>query len=84
MDKKSIITYSNDEENSLRNEMYNLLQECPIPEEQLLSNLGLFLNSKNLSRILFMDYVYRKIVDVPGVVFEFGTRWGQNVALFSA
>jgi len=84
VDKKSIVSYNNEEEAFLREEMYSLLQESPIPEDQLLSNLGLFLNSKNLSRILFMNHVYKKIVDVQGVVFEFGTRWGQNVALFSA
>ena len=50
---------------------------------QLLSNLGLFLESKNLARILFMDFLFRQIVSVQGVVMEFGTRWGQNVALFS-
>lgn len=31
-----------------------------------------------------MDHIFKKIVDVPGVVFELGTRWGQNIALFSA
>ena len=83
-DKKEIITYDDQKEKDARNELYELLKECPIPEDQVLSNLGLFLNSKNLSRILFMNYIYQKIVDVQGVVFEFGTRWGQNVALFAA
>lgn len=31
-----------------------------------------------------MDHLFRQIVDVHGCVMEFGTRWGQNVALFSA
>lgn len=83
-DKKSIITYDDERERSSRSELYNLLKECPIPEDQVLSNLGLFLNSKNLSRILFMNHIYQKAVDVQGVVFEFGTRWGQNMALFAA
>ena len=83
-DKKAIITYDDQKERDARNELYELLKECPIPEDQVLSNLGLFLNSKNLSRILFMNYIYQKIVDVQGVVFEFGTRWGQNDALFAA
>tara|TARA_R110000824_G_scaffold264058_1_gene452853 strand:+ start:402 stop:1157 length:756 start_codon:yes stop_codon:yes gene_type:complete len=83
-DKKSIITYDSKKERSSRDELYNLLKECPIPEDQVLSNLGLFLNSKNLSRILFMNHIYQRIVDVQGVVLEFGTRWGQNVALFAA
>ena len=31
-----------------------------------------------------MDFLFRSVVDVQGVVMEFGTRWGQNLALFSA
>ena len=39
---------------------------------------------QDLARILFMDDLYRRIVDVPGVILELGVRWGQNLALFSA
>ena len=31
-----------------------------------------------------MNHLYRQIIDVQGIVIEFGTRWGQNLALFSA
>lgn len=80
----SIKTYTSDREAKIRKHILHLFKQCPIPDDQLLSNLGLFLSSKNLSRILFMDHIFKKIVNVPGVVFEFGTRWGQNIALFSA
>jgi hypothetical protein len=30
-----------------------------------------------------MDHIYRKIIDVQGVVFDLGTRWGQNMSLFA-
>jgi hypothetical protein len=79
-----IKTYDSAEERTTRQNVLTLLKETPIPEDQLLSNLGLFLNSKNLSRILFMDHLYRLAVEVPGVVMEFGVRWGQNCALFAA
>jgi hypothetical protein len=79
-----ILTYENSTEKSKRLEMYELLKTCPIPQEQVLSNLGLFLNSKNLSRILFMNYIYQKQIDVHGIIVEFGTRWGQNMGLFAA
>lgn len=49
----------------------------------MLENLGLFLTAKDLSRILFMDQLYRQIVEVEGVILEFGTRWGNNLTLFS-
>lgn len=80
----AIKAYSSDEEMRNREGLLRLLLECPIPRDQLLSNLGLFLESKNLARILFMDFLFRQIVDVQGVVMEFGTRWGQNAALFAA
>src|SRR3989344_1422789 len=76
--------YSSDHESSIRREALNLFKNCPIPEDQIMHNLGLFLSSKSLSRILFMDHIFKQVIDVPGVVFEFGTRWGQNTALFSA
>ena len=79
-----ILEYSDEREQDVRKEMLEHFKECPIPENQLLSNLGLFLNSKNLSRILFMNHIYEQIVSVPGIVVEFGTRWGQNASLFSA
>ena len=78
-----ILIYESLEEKKVRNSLYELFKTCPIPEDQVLSNLGLFLNSKNLSRILFFDYLYKKIIDVPGVIMEFGVRWGQNLSLFS-
>jgi len=79
-----IKTYDSAQEKLTRQQFVEHLKKCPVPDDQLLSNLGLFLNSKNLSRILFMDHLYRQIVDVQGIIIEFGTRWGQNLALFAA
>ena len=79
-----IKTYESTEEKMAKEQFAEHLKKCSIPDGQLLSNLGLFLNSKNLSRILFMDYLYRQIIDVQGIIIEFGTRWGQNLGLFSA
>ncbi len=81
---QGIKTYESGSERDNRARLVKHLKQAPIPDEQLLGNLGLFLDSKALSRILFMDFLYRQIVDVQGIVMEFGTRWGQNLALFSA
>ncbi len=83
-DLKGIKQYASSKENQSRADLVQLLEQCPIPKDQLLSNLGLFLESKNLSRLLFMDFLYRQIVSTQGIVMEFGTRWGQNMALFAA
>jgi hypothetical protein len=79
-----IKTYSSSEEFAVRSGFFKHFKNCPIPDEQLFSNLGLFLNSKNLARLLFLDHLYQQIIDVQGVIVEFGTRWGQNLAVFSA
>ena len=83
MKPKGIKSYKNNQEIDLDKSMYELLKNNPIPNEQLGENLGLFLNSKNFSRILFMHHIYQKIVNIPGVIMDFGTRWGHNMALFS-
>jgi hypothetical protein len=60
------------------------LRSAAIPDGELLDNLGLFLTRQTLSRINFMQQLYQMIVPVHGVIMEFGVRWGQNLALFSA
>lgn len=78
------ITYDSIEEKIYKENLVRHFRECPIPDNELLSNLGLFINSKNLSRILFMDHLYKQIIDVHGSIIEFGVRWGQNIALFNS
>jgi hypothetical protein len=80
----AIKTYSSDFESKNRNEFAEHFLGSPIPRDQILSNMGLFLNSKALSRLLFMNHLYEQIVDVMGVVMEFGTRWGPNLGQFAA
>ena len=82
IDKQEL--YRSFEEDKIRKNFVNHFKNCPIPDDDILQNLGLFLNSKNLSRILFMDHLYQQIINVHGSIFEFGTRWGQNMAIFAA
>ncbi len=73
---------SSKEEISLRDKFLRFFKECPIPDAEILSNLGLFIKRHDFSRILFMYELYKKIIDVNGIIIEFGVRWGQNLALF--
>ena len=82
--KYNIKTYSSSKELESRLNFAKHFIASPIPEDQILSNLGLFINSKTLSRMLFMDHLYKQVVNVMGSVFEFGTRWGPNAAQFVA
>lgn len=65
-----------------RRQLLELMQSNPIPESEVLMNLGLFLKRQDLSRILFMNELYQKQLEIHGSIFEFGVRWGQNLALF--
>ena len=82
--KITMFTYSNGEENKRRKEFVQLMKDCPIPQNELLLNMGLFLTPQTLSRVLFMDYLYKQILEVQGIIVEFGCRWGQTLSLFSA
>ena len=81
--KTGIKSYKSDKEKEIDHKIIELFNNCPIPEEQLMENLGLFFNAKNFSRIIFMHHIYSKIKNIHGVVMDFGTRWGHNLALFS-
>ena len=76
--------YASENEKAQRAEIVELFKNCPIPENELLENLGLFIKRKDLTRVLFMNEIYQKQVDVHGVIMEFGCRWGQNMALFES
>jgi hypothetical protein len=67
-----------------RQGLLQLLKSAPIPDSELLMNLPLFLTRQNLSQILFMHELYQHIIDVHGVIFEFGVRWGRNLALYES
>jgi len=82
--KYAIKNYASQDERESRAGFVSVFKDCPIPDDQILSNLPLFINSKAMSRILFMDHIYKQIVDVMGVVMDFGTRWGPNLAQFAA
>ena len=80
----SVLSMASEREKSLRSDFIRLFKQSPIPESEVTSNLGLFLTRQTLSRILFLHDLYTMILNVHGVVMEFGTRWGQNLALFGS
>ena len=77
-----ILSSASRRENEIRSEFRKIFFDNPIPENEILFNLGLFCNRQLMTRFLFINDIYRQIVPVPGVVMEFGCRWGQNLALF--
>ena len=75
-------TKSPPEKLAQRKVLYQLFAERPMPDDQLLVNLGLYMRSSALAKVLFLNELYEYIRDIPGVIMEFGTWWGQNLVLF--
>jgi hypothetical protein len=78
------IVLSSADEKELFQAFTRELFDSPIPADEILHNLGLFLTSKSLSRILFFYEIYQLILRTHGVVMEFGVRWGQTLSIVSA
>jgi hypothetical protein len=70
-------------ETERRAAFFQLQQASPLPNNEQLANLGLFANRQMLSRLLWIHELYKHALPVHGVIMEFGTRWGQNAALFT-
>ena len=83
-EKHDAIVLSSDSEKDAQSKFAEKLSAHPLPSDEILANLGIFLTSKTLSRILFFHEIYQKILRSHGVIFEFGVRWGQTLSLMSA
>ena len=77
------LSFKTDLEDSAENKILRNLLSKNIPNHEILENLGLFLTSKNLSRLICLNDIYKKQIEINGNIFDFGTRWGQNASIFA-
>lgn len=85
MSKNNILKKTNASiiEANLREDFYRLYKDNPIPENEELINIILFLKRQDLSNLLFFNDIYKKMININGSIIEFGTRWGKNLALLT-
>ena len=55
--------------------LLSLFKNNPINEDELLENIGLFLTTKNFSRLLFFYEMYKKFLNNEGIIIEFGIKY---------
>jgi hypothetical protein len=67
-----------------REKFQQLYKDCPISVDELMYNMGLFISRQYMMRMLFIHELYQKILNVHGVIMEFGVRWGGNMALYES
>jgi len=82
--ESTIISGASKIEIDSRAKFFELFKQNPIVESEILDNLGLFTKRQNLSRILMLNNMYKKIVNIHGIICEFGVRWGNNLALYES
>lgn len=84
MDKShesGVLTYSPSESINARREIFAQMTAYQATEEEKERSLGLFLRGSLLARIFAIADIYRKIVDIPGSIFDIGTWRGQTAVL---
>ena len=67
-----------------RLDICDALRQSPIPPRELVRNLGLYMLPMELKRYLFLTDLCQQILTVPGIIVEFGCRWGQNLAVLQS
>ena len=82
--KHDAIVLSSADEKQAQELFTSMLKDTPLPDDELLPNLGLYMSSKSFARLLFFYEIYQKIVNTHGVIMEFGVRWGQTLSILSA
>lgn len=70
--ESTAVTQANNDQFSAREELWHLFKTCTIPEAEKKRNLGLFLRSASLSRFLALSEIYKRIIDLPGSILEYG------------
>jgi hypothetical protein len=78
------VARGNEQELKAREVLLELFKSSPIPEDELLVNLGAYFRSSLLAKVLYLNELYQNIVNLPGIVVEFGVWWGANLALFES
>ena len=76
--------FASDQYVDSKNKLAKLFSSNTIEDRIKIDNLFLFSDPKLISRALFFNFIYEKILDVPGYIFEFGTRYGNFSSLFAS
>lgn len=78
------VARGSEEEKRAREVLLDLFKSSPVPDDEMLVNLGLYLRSTMVAKVLYLNELYQAIKNLPGIVVEFGVWWGANLALFES
>lgn len=81
---KRTLPHESDRERTVRHRLAHLLADTPIPADELVDNLALYLRRQPLTDLLSLDALYRTVLNIPGVIMEFGVHRGRHLAALTA
>lgn len=84
MEGKKLQSRASQEQSEARKKLRELFENSPLPTDELLVNLALYMRSSVVAKLLYINELYQLIVRTPGVIMEFGVWWGTNMALFES
>jgi len=61
-----------------RENLYRLFTNRPMDDEDLLVNLSMYMRSGSMAKLLFVNEIYQKVLNIPGAIFEFGIWMGAT------
>ena len=65
-----------------RKYLIELFKSTPLPVEQLMTNLHMYMRSTILAKVLYLNELYELIKKTTGSIFEFGCWYGANMVTF--
>jgi hypothetical protein len=75
-------TNSSQSQIDARIKLIKMFRDCELPDDELMTQLGLFIRSSYLVKFLVLNDLYNRIQNLPGDIIEFGTRFGHNLIVF--
>lgn len=72
-------SFAHADKKEARKRLMELFRSTPLPLDHLMVNLGLYQRSSVVAKLLYLNELYQKIVDIPGVIMELGVWWGQTL-----
>lgn len=79
--KTNTLASANEQSNRLG--LVEMMKTSPIPDNEKTFHTPLFLKRQELSKIFYFQSLYHQLVNVHGIMIEFGCRWGTNLVTWS-
>ena len=76
-----IFTNSSNNQLEARDKLYELFENYPAPKDEKERSLSLFMRGSQLARLLAINEIYQKIINIPGNIMDCGTWRGSTAIL---